>query len=360
MKVLYLMHVNWHWIRQRPQVIACLLAERHSLRLMHYAMYHSVHYVDEAPPPVGAQVLHRLPGRLKRALPSLAWVDQAWITHQVQAEVRRFAPDVLWLTHPDFEAAAAAVAAPHTVYDCMDDHLAFHPDAAQLALVEAERRLVERAALTIFSSDTLAERVSRRSQPRRQIVVNNGVDAALCQRAPAPPMPHRDHFTLGYFGTISRWFDWPLALQLLDALPTARLRLAGPLETPLPRHPRIAHVGIVAHAQLAGFAAGCDALVMPFKLTPLIEAVDPVKLYEYIAFGRPALAPRYRETERFEPLVTLYRDADQAIAQVSTWIAAARAVNATPAWRNSDGAVAAFLQANTWQLRGAQILTALG
>ncbi len=359
MKILYLMHINWQWIRQRPQVIAGLLAERHTLRLMHYAMYHHAHHADEALPPIGAKVLYRLPGRLKRALPKLAQLDRSWITHQVLAEARRFAPDVLWLTHPDFEAAAAAIAAPRTVYDCMDDHLAFHPAAAQQALVEAERRLVSCAALTIFSSATLAARVTQRSHPRRQIVVNNGVDTVLCQRIATPPTPHRNQFTLGYFGTISHWFDWPLVLQLLEALPSVELRLAGPLETALPRHPRITHIGIVAHAQLADFAAGCDALIMPFKVTPLIEAVDPVKLYEYIAFGRPALAPRYRETERFEPWVTLYRDAGQAIAEVRIWIAATSATIGTPARQTANDAARAFLAANTWQQRGAEILAAL-
>jgi teichuronic acid biosynthesis glycosyltransferase TuaH len=360
MKVLYLMHVNWHWIRQRPQVLADLLAQSHEVRVLHYAMFHRGHRAGEAPPPPGSRVLRRLPGRMKRSLGLFESLDAAWIARQVAAEVRHFQPDLLWVTHPDFaDAATAALAAgvPRVVYDCMDDHLAFQAQTTP-QLAQAEARLVQAATLTLFSSATLARRVSQRSAPQRALVVNNGVDESLCQRVATPRAEHQARANtvrrLGYFGTVSHWFDWPLVLAALQALPDHELLLAGPVETALPQHPRVRHVGVLAHAQLAAFAAGCDVLLMPFQLTPLIQAVDPVKLYEYIAFNRPALAPRYAESERFSPHVALYGSASEAIALLQAWAAG------TGAAQPGREAAQAFLQANTWQQRAAQISAALG
>ena len=350
MKILYLMHVSWHWIRQRPQVLAELLAQDHEVRVMHYDLFHQQHRADGAPAPAGSRVLRRLPGRIKRSLGIFERLDAAWIAQQVAAEVRRFGPELLWVTHPDFQHAVQASAVPRVVYDCMDDHLAFSAQPSP-TLARAEAALVQAAELTLFSSATLGARVCRRSAPRRTLVVNNGVDENLCRRAALPPPVNPGGLRrLGYFGTISHWFDWPLVLRCLQALPDTELHLAGPVETEVPRHSRIHHVGILAHAQLAGFAQGCDVLVMPFKLTPMIEAVDPVKLYEYIAFGRPALAPRYAESERFAPHVALYDHADEAIAHLREWAA-------HPSART---AAQAFLEANTWQQRGARIAAALG
>jgi teichuronic acid biosynthesis glycosyltransferase TuaH len=364
MKVLYLMHVNWHWIRQRPQVLADLLAQSHEVHVLHYAMFHRNHRAGEAPPPPGSRVLRRLPGRIKRSLGLFESLDAVWIARQVAAEVHRFQPDLLWVTHPDFaDAATAALAAgvPRVVYDCMDDHLAFQTQTtpqmhqAESRLAQAEARLVQAATLTLFSSTTLALRVSRRSEPRQALVVNNGVDESLCRRLSAPVVPDAGAVRrLGYFGTVSHWFDWPLVLAALQALPDHELLLAGPVETALPQHPRVRHVGVLAHAQLAAFAAGCDVLLMPFHLTPLIQAVDPVKLYEYIAFNRQALAPRYAESERFSPHVALYGSASEAIALLQAWAAG------TGAAQPGREAAQAFLQANTWQQRAAQISAALG
>ena len=48
-------------------------------------------------------------------------------------------------------------------------------------------------------------------------------------------------------------------------------------------------------------------LVMPFKLDDLVQAVNPVKLYEYVYSHKPAIAIHYAETEQFEQFVHLYR-----------------------------------------------------
>jgi teichuronic acid biosynthesis glycosyltransferase TuaH len=349
MRILYLMHVNWRWIRQRPHVLADLLAEQHDVMVLHYAMYKQQHAANESLPRLHHEI-HRLPQRLKRLAPIWTRWGDAWTARQVGVRAREFKPDLVWCTHPDFAASVAGLKNCRVVYDCMDDHLAFAADS-QGALARAEAALLERADLTLFSSQTLAERVVARSPVGRRVVVNNGWFAK--PTAPAGAAPPANGFTLGYFGTVSHWFDWPLMLQLLDALPQVRLRLAGPCETTLPSHPRVQHVGVLPHAQLAAFAADCHALVMPFVVTPLIEAVDPVKLYEYIALQRPALAPRYRETERFTPFVSLYADAAAAIGQVQGWAQGHLPPPHGIAARD-------FLAANTWQHRRDEILRVLG
>jgi teichuronic acid biosynthesis glycosyltransferase TuaH len=139
-----------------------------------------------------------------------------------------------------------------------------------------------------------------------------------------------------------------LVLEMLALLPTAQLQLAGPVETRLPRHPRVHHVGILPHEALAEFSAGCDVMLMPFVVNRLIEAVDPVKLYEYIAFGRPALAPRYPESERFAQWVTLYRNVDEAVSSLPDMLAKDTS-------SASGKARADFLAEHTWSKRAIQI-----
>lgn len=352
MRITYAMHVNWRWIRQRPHVLAEQLAQTHALSLLHYAMYHRHHRAAEPAPPFPAHELRRLPERVKRLGAPLRALDAHWIAQQVKRAVHADASELLWLTHPDFAAAALALPGLPVVYDCMDDHAAFDAAAAP-ALLAAEQRLVARADLVLFSSGTLARRVAARTPLRRFEVVNNGVADSLLERAAASARAAAgaaDGPVLGYFGTVSHWFDWPLVLRLLDALPGARLMLAGPLETALPAHPRVRHAGVLAHAELAAFVADCDVLVMPFVVNRLIEAVDPVKLYEYVAFGRPALAPRYAESERFAPWVSLYRDADEALALLGAGTAACA----------DDAARQRFLAANSWRQRARQIEQAIG
>jgi len=357
-KILYLMHINWFWIRQRPQVIAEILAQRHSVRLLHYAMYRSQHRAGERSPPMPSQLVYRVPGPLKRASGLFEWLDLWWIEQQVLSAYKRTKPDCVWVLHPIYERATRRLGTCPVVYDCMDDHLEFIGQGTE-RLAQAERRLVARADLCVFSSATLAQRVNQRSPSRRQTVVNNAVSqrfmelaqqASVAAKAPPRSSAKLNAPTFGYFGTISHWFDWALVMRLLQAMPQARLQLVGPLETPVPQHERIEHLGVLAHADLVGFAQGCDILLMPFVVNRLIESVDPVKLYEYIALGVPSLAPRYAESERFEPFISLYRNHDEALALV-------KALLQRPPQPRA-GALQ-FLTHNTWEARGAQLFEQL-
>lgn len=357
MKILYVMHVNWNWIRQRPHVLADQLAEHHDVMLLHYAMYRGSHRVAEDPPRFVAHELVRVPERIKRLGAVFERFNTGWLARQVRRHVLTFRPDLVWITHPELEPAVRDIGSASLVFDCMDDHVAFNATTAE-AVLAAERRLVKRAHLTIFSSQTLAQRVGQRSAVRCSEVVNNGLADELLAQTRANPVlrpkvdPVSPGPTMGYFGTLSNWFDWPLVLHLLDAMPQARLALAGPIETTIPEHPRIRHVGLLPHAALANFASDCDVLVMPFALNALIEAVDPVKLYEYIALNLPALAPRYPESSRFEPWVSLYSNVDAAI-DITRRITAPEFLAPPHAQRLQ------FLETNTWAARGMQIERAL-
>jgi len=351
-KILYLMHINWFWIRQRPHVVAELLAQRHPMMLLHYAMYRGQHKAKEMAPQMPNRLVYRLPGPLKRMSPGFEALDAWWIEQQVRRAVRTFQPDCVWVLHPVYERAIRRLRSQRIVYDCMDDHLEFVGQGTP-SLAAAEQRLVERADLCVFSSQTLAERVNARHLSRRSVVVNNAVSGKFLQIAEptqTPPQVRRpdEPVTFGYFGTISHWFDWDLVLRLLNVFPNARMHVVGPLETPVPDHSRITHLGVLPHHDLVEFSRACDILLMPFKVNRLIESVDPVKLYEYIALGVPTMAPRYRESERFVPYISVYGSHDEAIEQVRSLLDR----TAAPASRCD---ALGFLGRNTWEVRGRQL-----
>ena len=343
------MHINWFWIRQRPQVFAELLARRHTVHLLHYAMYRREHRADESPPPMPHGLLHRVPGPIKRQADLFEALDGAVMRAQIAWCVHRFRPDCLWVLHPVFEPATRGLPRLRVVYDCMDDHMEFAGQGTP-RLLDAERRLAARADLCLFSSATLARRVSERAAYSRSLVVNNGISERFLDMALRPTSDAArgqavfDTFRLGYFGTISSWFDWDLVLKFLERFPQLVVKLAGPLEVPIPEHPRIHHAGILSHQQLSAFSAECTALFMPFKVNRLIESVDPIKLYEYLALGLPALAPHYPESVRFSPFVQLYDNHAEAIDTLEA-ILTGRVTRPDPV------AVFEFLRQNTWEAR---------
>ncbi len=87
---------------------------------------------------------------------------------------------------------------------------------------------------------------------------------------------------------------------------------------------------------------------MPFKVNEAILAVDPVKLYEYIDFGKNILSIEYPEIERFKDFVYFYTDYESYIRQIDCLLNTA-SVKYTV--EHSE----LFLNQNTWQCRATEI-----
>jgi glycosyltransferase involved in cell wall biosynthesis len=56
---------------------------------------------------------------------------------------------------------------------------------------------------------------------------------------------------------------------------------------------RIRLLGQVAHAQLPGLVAAADVCLLPaYRDEPIMQSIVPIKLYEYMAMGKPVIATR--------------------------------------------------------------------
>lgn len=78
-------------------------------------------------------------------------------------------------------------------------------------------------------------------------------------------------------------------------------------------HERIHYIRPVPHDELQHMTSDADAYILPFKVNDLIEAVDPVKFYEYINFSKNIISVYYDEISRFEDFVYFYKDTNQYI-----------------------------------------------
>jgi hypothetical protein len=99
----------------------------------------------------------------------------------------------------------------------------------------------------------------------------------------------------------------------------------------------------VEHARLAHAVADAHALLLPFRIDDLTRAVDPVKLYEYIALGKPIAASHWPALDRFASMVTFYRDAGELRGLVRS-----RALASPPSQAERE----AFLAPQSWRARG--------
>jgi GT2 family glycosyltransferase len=233
------------------------------------------------------------------------------------------------------------------VYDCLDVHAGFSTNRPE-AIDAGERRLAGEADLLVATSLPLRERLG----PRTRLLPNAG-DYRLFEAAPEDKDRGDRPFTVGYVGAVDDWFDAPLFEKLARRRPDWRFEVIGgsdsgraPFAGDLPN---VVFHGERPHADLPRLRARFDAEIIPFRLTELTHAVDPVKLYEAAAAGRPVVATHLRSLEEHSRRGVL-RFADDAAGFER---ALAESASEEPA---AAEARRAFARENTWDDR-ARILS---
>ena len=183
------------------------------------------------------------------------------------------------------------------IFDCMDLHNGFEViDKNILALEESVDSSVDSVIVT--SSYLFDEKVKLSSKPVE--IIRNGVDTRLFDRG--IKAPEGDLVVVGYFGALAEWFDIELMEYLLSNNPQIRFEVLGlisrsEIANRLEKFGNIEFRGEVPNSELPDIVRGWKAGLIPFKITPLISATNPVKMYEYASLGIPTVASAIPEVE---------------------------------------------------------------
>ena len=358
--VLILPVIPWSYRRQRPQQLAEALA-----RLNRRVFYGSLAGSGEPAEPSGAApgvtLLpiegvrredpwdRRLGGRaLARALASLGVARDRFAIREA----------VLLAQSPFWGPLCETLRERYgwrIVYDCIDAHGEFPTTRTRARLLaDAEARLAASADLVLATSESLRSRLTARARGGEVRLLPNACDYALFASVPLPK-PDPDRLTVGYVGAVDAWFDFDLLSRLAELEPGWRFEIVGAVEdvaARLPRRANVVFLGERPHREMPDLRRGFDVEIIPFRLSELTHATDPVKLYEAAAAGRAVVATPMRS---LEPLA---RQGLGVVRLAATPEAFAREIRAAAseaaeAVAGPDAAARrrAFARENTWDAR---------
>ncbi len=189
------------------------------------------------------------------------------------------------------------------VYYCVDD-LSAWPGLDGGMLREMEQLLVERADRLVAAGENLASRL--RSKGREPTVITHGVDVSHWSCPSAVTAGRRRAWSeipqprVLFWGLLDRRLDVAWLDALGHALSEGSLVLVGPVQNPDPalsRVPRVYQPGRFTVEELSWAAAHSDVLIMPYADLPVTRAMQPLKLKEYLATGKPVVVRRLPAVE---------------------------------------------------------------
>lgn len=214
------------------------------------------------------------------------------------------------------------------VYDCADEHTAFPGLINKETVSRMERELFARAGASLASARELYQR--KKEFAPGLVVVPNGADVVHFNSVLKPELAVPEDVAslprpvVGYVGAVSAWLDQEMLTAAARAHPEWSYVLIGPVDTDvssLAALPNVRLLGRRNYSLLPAYLKGFDVTVIPFKINELTRGVNPVKLYEYLAAGRPVVSSDLPEVRPFGPVVAVARDPGEFVKKVEEELA---------------------------------------
>jgi glycosyltransferase involved in cell wall biosynthesis len=203
------------------------------------------------------------------------------------------------------------------VFDWADDFETFAENPSDVGRVRAICDFYLRTSTVVFAvNDRLRQRALRLNGAT--YTVRNATDADNFGRAAVPQTPkcsqvqRRTERVIGYVGWISAArLDEAILREIVTQRPEWRFVFVGPVvgrspfsfQAELPQNVEL--TGPIDYGKLPEAMKTFDVCILPNKINPHTDGNDPIKLYDYLATGKPIVATRTAGTERLGDLIRL-------------------------------------------------------
>lgn len=243
--------------------------------------------------------------RIEEVRPNLIWV-------QAPPAVLNHASNPLLYLLPWCYSPERYLQPVELIYDIVDDFAAFAVDPRLLRYQHARR--MKKARLVLATAQRLVD-IYRLERPDL-VYLPNAVDAGHFsqQGLPTPedlkPYKETRRVLVGYFGALAEWFDDELIRQVALLRRDVEFILIGPahgkhlFESGLLQAPNVHWLGEKPYHDLPAYLNSFAVTMIPFKLNAITHATSPLKLFEYMAGGKPVIITAMDESMRVPHVLT--------------------------------------------------------
>jgi glycosyltransferase involved in cell wall biosynthesis len=205
------------------------------------------------------------------------------------------------------------------VYYCVDDFSVW-PGLDQATMKRMEADLIERVDSIVAVSEVLRENLL--AQGRESELLTHGVDLEFWRDVAGSLQSNVDGLDrplIVFWGVVDRRLDLAFIRRLSDELERGTIVFVGPADGPDPELatlPKVVCLPAMPLASLPRLAKEASVLIMPYGDLPVTRAMQPLKLKEYLATGKPVVVRDLPSTRPWADCLDLASSAAEFSAAV--------------------------------------------
>ena len=275
----------------------------------------------------------RLP--LRNHVRFMGWLNQYLLKRKLRAAVKTIGMQnvLFWTFLHQTADLVDAFSAKATIYHCVDDWPALIPMAGM-----GTPRVVQRDEDRLLNTVDVVFRVSAKLLKGREPVhvpvydIPNGVDTGLFKPIGEGEMPPLDDLDglpgpiIGFSGSIGAWVDVDLIQRVADTFTHGSVVLIGlneknPRLEKLLQTENVHFLGMKKRKDVPFYLAKFDVCLMPFDKGQVGEGLLPLKMFEYLALGKPVVAITSTAMEAFQDVLYSADDAESFVEKIKVALA---------------------------------------
>lgn len=185
------------------------------------------------------------------------------------------------------------------IYDRADDLKVFYPyEKIRIYYEKLENIFLKKVKLTLVVSKNLKKEIEEKCPSSKILLLSNGVSDEWTLFS-SRELKTNQLFKnikkpiIGFIGSLFWWIDLNLIEKCLQNFPDFTFILIGPYKgdiKKLSKYSNILLLGPQPYSFIPYYINTFDVCLIPFKKDDVSYAADPVKLYEYLALGKPVVS----------------------------------------------------------------------
>ena len=260
----------------------------------------------------------------------VGWLNQKLLLAKIRWATKKldFECPILWTFLHQTADLIGKLDESVAVYHCVDDWPALLPMAGMgkpERICKDEKKLISRVDLVFRVS---AQLLNYLKIPNTKVFdIPNGVDIDLFNPERFSDESSQDDMKdiprpiIGFSGSIGKWIDIELLIQVSKRFEKESLVIIGlneknPNIHKLQQLKNVHFLGMKSREEVPQYISGFDVCLMPFNRTEVGKGLLPLKMFEYLALGKPIVATSSEVLKQFEKVLYLADDKDAFVQEI--------------------------------------------
>ncbi len=212
---------------------------------------------------------------------------------------------------PYSQLAIRLLGAKKVLYEKVDDLAAAKGLIRRSTVEKLERRFLGICKVVIVTATRLKDKM-RELHPNVHVIPNacdvEHFQTVAAANGTAPALAKIAHPRIGFVGMLAYWIDQKLVEYIAAHRPHWQIVFIGPVAadvTLLKRYTNIHFLGRQPYDDLPALMREVDVFMNPYKRDDVAESCSPLKVFEYLACGKPVVSVPMPEVLRFAPHVRI-------------------------------------------------------